>query len=172
MKPEFMAFEDAVLEIRKECRQYAMLYFHFCKALVDEFGLEKAKEIVTKAVFGISVDRTNKLREKAKELGLDFTVDSFNKVTDLPTMAWVKELGRNHCPYAECWVQYYDEYPWFRELAPLYCNVIDTTNIENFTCDLSHKLVKNVLEGADTCDRIYFESEIVKNGGLTYGTKK
>jgi hypothetical protein len=36
---------------------------------------------------------------------------------------------------------------------------------------VSHKLTKNVLEGDDSCDRVYFESENVKNGCYTYDTK-
>ena len=35
-----------VYEIRKAARQFAMLYFHFCKTLYDTFGLERTKELV------------------------------------------------------------------------------------------------------------------------------
>lgn len=168
MEKKQIDYSEAVAEVRSECRQYAMLYFHFCKTLVEALGLEKAKEIITKSVYSLAVDRTNGLRKKAAERGLPLTAESFNAVNDLPVMGWVKELGRDHCPYAACWVQYFDEYPWFRELSVLYCNVIDTTNIENYTRSLSHKLTQNVLQGDETCDRVYFESGQVKSGKFTY----
>ena len=168
---EFIEYGKAVSEVRKECHQFAMLYFHFCKTMVDEFGLEKAGNLIRKAVFGLSIERTERLRCKAKELGLDFTPESFQIVSDIPVIGWVKELGKNHCPYAECWFRYFDQYPWFKALAQLYCNVIDTTNIENFTHTVSHRLTKSVLEGDGTCERVYFESENVKKGNYTYGTK-
>ncbi|HWQ43595.1 MAG TPA: L-2-amino-thiazoline-4-carboxylic acid hydrolase [Desulfosporosinus sp.] len=160
--------DPAVQEVRKASRQFAMLYFNFCKVLEEELGHDKAKELVNKAIFSLSLDRTDQLREKAKEQGLDFTLENFNAVSDLARTGWVKELGRDHCPYGETWVQYYAKYPWFKELAPFYCDIIDTTNIENFTRTLSHKLTKNVLWGDETCEREYFASEDVAKGKFTY----
>lgn len=40
-----------VYEIRKAARQFAMLYFHFCKTLYDTFGLERTKELVRQTIF-------------------------------------------------------------------------------------------------------------------------
>ncbi len=160
--------EEAVLQVRKECRQFAMLYFHFCKTLVEQFGEENAKPLVIRALLSLSRQRVDGIRKKADQLGLAYTPESFNEVNDLPNIGWVKELGREHCPYAVCWRQYFDAYPWFRSFAPLYCNVIDTNNIEYFTGNLSHRLTKNVLTGDDTCERIYFESPAVHDGKYTY----
>jgi hypothetical protein len=137
---------------------------------VEELGEEKATILIQKAVFELSKDRSDQLRTKAEEQGLDYSQESFRKVTDLPLIGWVKALGRNHCPYAETWVKYYNENPWFKKMAPLYCDVIDTTNVENFTRKLSHKITQNVLLGAQSCERIYYPDENVANGGFTYGT--
>ena len=164
-------FQDAVKEVRKACRQFAMLYFHFSKVLVEEFGKDKAKPLIQKAIFELAIDRSEQLREKASKQGLEFTMESFMKVIDLPMIGWVKELGRDHCPYAEVWREYFDEYPWFKEVAPLYCDVIDTTNAENFTRSLSHRITKNVLTGSESCEREYFESEQVIKGVFSYGEK-
>lgn len=164
-------YEKAVKEVRKACRQFAMLYFHFSKVLVEEFGIEKAKQLIQKSIFELAIDRSDKLREKALNEGFDLNMDSFMEVTDLPMMAWVKEFGQNHCPYGETWLEYYDEFPWFKEIAPFYCDVIDTTNAENFTKKLSHKITKNVLNGDTSCEREYFESEKVAKGVFTYGKK-
>lgn len=161
--------DQTVAEVRKACRQFAMLYFHFSKVLVEEFGPDKAKELINKAIFELALDRTDQIRVRAKEQGLEFSPENFKRLSDLPFSGWVIELGRNHCPYAETWTKYYEQYPWFRELAPFYCDVIDTTNIENFTRKLSHKITGNVLNGDATCERIYFPSEDVKGGKFTYG---
>jgi hypothetical protein len=161
-------YSQAVNEVRKASRQFAMLYFNFCKVLVEELGLEQAQKIIHKSIFGLAIDRTNQLRAKVQALGEEPNLENFDKFSDLARIGWVKELGRNHCPYAETWVTYYDKYPWFRQLAPLYCNIIDTTNIDNFTGTLSHKLTQNVLWGDENCEREYFFSEDVKKGNFTY----
>lgn len=158
----------AIEETRKAARHFAMLYFNFCKTLVESLGLEQAKPLIKKAVFSLSLDRTDRLCSVAKQQGLEPTLETFQKITDLPQSAWVPELGHNHCPYAQAWKEYFDDYPWFKEVAPMYCDVIDTTNIENFSKKLSHKITKNVLWGDDTCTRIYFVSEDVEKGKLTY----
>lgn len=165
--------EQMVDEIRKAARQFAMLYFHFCDVLQKTYGLEKTKELVRQTVFELAVDRSDQLREKAHSLGKSTeTREDFMDVIDLPFCGWIPQWGTDHCPYAETWRTYFDEYPWFKELAPYYCDVIDTTTIENFTKHLSHKLTQNVLVEGESCEREYFESEEVKKGNYTYGSKE
>jgi hypothetical protein len=166
-----MAFNEAIKEVRKMCRQFAMLYFHFSKVLVEEMGVEKAKPIIQKAIFSLAIDRSDQLREKAQLQGLPLTMETFAQITDLSMMGWVKELGCNHCPYAETWFKYFDQYPWFKSISTLYCDVIDTTNAENFTQNMSHKITENVLTGGKYCDREYFPSQQVSKGVFSYGEK-
>ncbi|MBO5198496.1 MAG: hypothetical protein J6B85_08270 [Lachnospiraceae bacterium] len=164
--------EQMIEEVRKGCIQFARLYFHFVKVLYDTYGHDRAKELVRQAIFELALDRSDALREKALKAGLKAESRAdFNQVTDLPTCGWVKERGKNHCPYAECWRSYFEEYPWFQEFALYYCDVIDTTNIENFSRCLSHRITQNVLQEGESCERIYFESEEVKAGKFTYGSR-
>ncbi|MCR5273658.1 MAG: L-2-amino-thiazoline-4-carboxylic acid hydrolase [Lachnospiraceae bacterium] len=157
-------------QIRKAARQFAMQYFHFCKTLYDAFGREKAKELVQKTVYELAYDRAHQMRERAKKEGRKTeTVDDFMAVIDLPFDGWIPQWGENHCPYAQVWRTYFDEYPWFREFALFYCDVIDTTTIEAFTHRLSHRLTQNVINSGSCCMREYFESEKVKGGEYTYG---
>lgn len=165
--------EVAVNEVRKAARQFALLYFHFSKVLYERFGLEKAKEIIQQAVFDQAIDRSDQLKEKAAKQGLATdTVENFVKVIDLPFMGWIPEWGEDHCPYGEIWREYIQKYEWFKEIAPFYCDVIDTTTIENFTGHLSHKILQNVILSGDSCKREYFESDKVKEGEFTYGKKE
>ena len=162
---------ENVKEVRKACYQFAMQYFHFCKTLVDALGEEKAFPIVRKAIFELSIDRSNKMRAHAEALGLEPVLANFRQVTDLARSGWDgwdPSLGGVFCPYAEVWLTYFDAHPWFKRFAPLFCDVIDTTNIENFTRTTSHRITKNLLWGDSECKREYFESEQVKQGKFTY----
>ncbi len=172
MNNETILREEAVEEVRKAGRQFAMLYFHYTKTLVDTFGIEKAKMLTQKAIYELAIQRSNALRDKAKEQELPYTIENLMKVTDIPFLGWDKCRGNKHCPYGEQWMTYYKDYPWFTEFALFYCDIIDTTNCENFTRDTSHRITKNVLNGDDTCERVYYPSENVKKGEYTYEVKE
>jgi len=168
--PELIEFKD----LRLACRQFAMLYFHFCQSLFYTLGDDEAFSLVQKTIFNLSVDRTDRARKRAEEQGLETTLENFPKVNDLPRIAWSMwepKMGGVRCPYAEVWLEYYAEHPWFKRYASLYCDVIDTTNIENFTRSVSHRITKNLLWGDSSCEREYFESDTVKKGNFTYGKK-
>ena len=172
VQPDYITKKESIAEVRKACRQYAMLYFHFAKTLYEAFGEEKAMELIQKAVFELAIDRSGQVRSKAAEKGVvDFNLEAWRKNWDLPFSGWVRSYGRNCCPYAEIWVKYYEKYPWFKKLAPFYCDIIDTTLIENFSGTLTHRITKNLLKGDEVCEREYFQSADVKNGKFTYGTK-
>ncbi len=159
-------------QIRKAARHFAMLYFHLSKTLYENFGLEKAKILIQTIVFELGEDRALQMKEKAKALGLtDLTHEDFMKVVDIPFDGWIKEWGENHCPYAEVWRSYISENPWFQELAPFYCDVIDTTTTEVFTGRESQNITQNVITHGTACLRNYFEKEEVKKGEYTYGKR-
>ena len=156
-------------QIRRAARQFAMQYFHFSKTLYESLGRDRAKELVQKTVYELARDRAEKMRRKAQDEGKGTdTVEDFMAVIDLPFDGWIPEWGENHCPYAEVWRSYFDEYPWFREFAPFYCDVIDTTTIETFTHKLSHHITQNVINSGTACLREYYPSEKVEKGEYTY----
>ena len=162
-----------LMDVRLACRQFAKLYFHFCKTLTDTLGEEKALSTVQKTIFELSIDRTGHARERAAALGLETTLENFTTVNDLPSIGWSgwkPEMGGVRCPYAEVWLEYFPENQWFRRFASLYCDVIDTTNTENFTRTTSHRITKNLLWGDPCCDHEYFESDEVKKGKFSYGS--
>jgi hypothetical protein len=161
-------------DVRLACRQFAMLYFRFCKTFVEALGEEAALPLVQKTVFELSLDRTDRTRAKALSLGLTPSLENFPVVNDLPSIAWdawKPEDGGVRCPYAEAWLGYFKDYPWFKRFASLYCDVIDTTNIENFSRTTSHRITGNLLWGDASCEREYFESDTVKKGFFTYGKR-
>lgn len=156
-------------QVRKAARQFAMQYFHFCKTLYERYGHDVAKDIVRQTVYELAVDRSNQIREKSLSQGKKAdSVEDFMSDIDLPFEGWIKEWGENHCPYAEVWRTYIPDYPWFAEFAPYYCDIIDTTTIENYSKCLSHRITGNVILEGTSCEREYFESEDVKKGKYTY----
>ena len=163
-----------VRDLRLACKQFAMLYFHVCKTLTETLGEDQAAALVKEIIFKLSLDRTERARERANSMGLETTLENFPLVNDLPLAGWSDwspEMGGVRCPYAEIWLEYFKENPWFKRFASLYCDVIDTTNIENFTRTTSHKITKNLLWGDSCCEREYFESDTVKEGRYSYGKK-
>lgn len=105
-------------------------------------------------MFELALERSNAMRNKVQELGLNCTVETMNNDTDIPFLGWDETLGKDHCPYAEQWNKYYTDYPCFKEFALLYCDVIDTTNYENFTRTFTQNITKNVLGGDNVCERV------------------
>jgi len=166
---------QAMQEVRKAARHFAMLYFHFCHSIVEAVGSEAALPIVQKAVFKLALERTDLTRAKAQEAGAELNLINFSAFSDLPTVgwsAWDASMGGVRCPYAQQWALYFDAHPWFRQFASLYCDVIDTTTIENFSRTLSHRITKNLVWGDATCEHEYYESDDVKKGKLTYGKRE
>lgn len=146
----------AVAEIRLASVHFADLYFHFCKILVEEFGLDRARELVRRTVADRAVERAGKLRRIALQQNLPLTVDTWQKICDIPRSGWIKALGKDHCPYGQTWLARYELYPWFADFAEMYCNVNDRLVTEVFTGDTTQKITRNVLRGDETCERIFY----------------
>lgn len=163
----------AVDQARRGSYQFAMQYFHFCKVLYENFGRDQAMDLVRQAIYNLAIDRSEQMRQRAQAQGVGMdTVEDYRAVTDLPKCGWVPEWGKDHCPYGALWRTYFDKNPWFREFAPFYCDVIDTTTIENFTRRLSHRITNNVMLGGEKCERIYYECDDTKAGKYTYAKKQ
>ena len=149
--------KDAVTEVRKACDQFSDLYFHVAKTLYLRFGEEETKAILEEAVASRAEERGKKLRETAEKLNLESTIENWYTITDIPFLGWDPSYGRFVCPFSESWVKRFDDYPWFKDIASLYCDVNDTTVHEYYTGHReTQKITKNVLWGDDSCDRVFF----------------
>ena len=99
-------------DLRLACKQFARLYFNLCKTLRDALGEETAFSLTQKTVFNLSLDRTDKAREQAAIRGLETTLENFAAVNDLPAIGWSgwkQEMGGVRCPYAEVWLEYFND---------------------------------------------------------------
>ena len=82
-----------------------MLYFNFVKTLVEKYGVDEAKEITHTVLFGLALERSDEMRNRASELGINCTVEAMNKVTDIAFLGWDESKGKD--PYGEQWNKYY-----------------------------------------------------------------
>lgn len=166
--PEMIEKERAVQEVRLACRQFAELYYFFVQTLRAELGEEEAKRLCTKALYDRAYERGMQMRAEAEARGVRGAPENINSFKDIAYLGWDKSLGRDHCPYGASWIRRIEQEPWFREFAALYCDVNDTTVGEVFLQDHSHKLLKNVVNGDETCQRSYYPDEKVAAGEYTY----
>ncbi|MGI6775435.1 hypothetical protein [Acetomicrobium sp.] len=82
IKEEKVPLKEAAEQVARVCRRLAMLHLAFAKTLVAEFGEEKGKQLVLKAIkqYGISIGE--EVKAKANALGL--SLEPENYIEDLP----------------------------------------------------------------------------------------
>ncbi|MBE5808784.1 MAG: hypothetical protein E7317_10665 [Clostridiales bacterium] len=158
----------AVGEVRMMATQFAELYYQFVRELREALGDEGAMRVAQKALYARASERARAMVTSAASEGLERTPENIPRTSDVPYLGWDASLGRDHCPYGAAWIKRINAEPWFRPYARLYCDVTDTTIAEEFTGRFSHRLIKNVVLGDDTCARTYFEDAAVKAGRRTY----
>ncbi|MDR3121220.1 MAG: L-2-amino-thiazoline-4-carboxylic acid hydrolase [Clostridiales bacterium] len=130
-KTETVSLEDAKEQVRKVCIRLGLLHLAFARTLVDEFGEEKGKELILKAIkdYGTRVAERGKAAVTAA--GGDPAKDPFPG--DLPAYGMtdsaageILEPGENEirrfkgpgCVMSEVWREYGES-----ELGRLYCFV-------------------------------------------------
>ena len=160
---------EAVAQIRSMATQFADLYFCFVQEIRAALGDEDAREMVRRVLFQRARERAAAMVARAQAQGIERTPENMPRVSDIAYMGWAPALGREHCPCGVAWNARIAQYPWFREYARMYCDVMDTTVAEAFTGNCSHKLLKNVVLGDESCERVYYPDEAVKDGHFTYG---
>ena len=166
---EMVSRAEAVSQIRSMAVQFADLYFCFVQEIRAALGDVAAREMVRRVLFQRARERAQAMVERADAQGVARTPENMPQVADIAYMGWVPALGREHCPFGVAWNARIAQHPWFREYARMYCDVMDTTVAEAFTGNCSHKLYKNVVLGDESCERVYYPDEAVKNGRFTYG---
>ncbi len=150
---EKMSKKEALDQIQAALRRAALLYHCFSKTLIDEFGDEKAEDLIRKAI-DVYGDRIGKeARAKAQKKSLPLTPENF--ASDLPDIAWDvetvfvdgEERARvHHCPLAAEWLEWSDP-----RTARLYCYV-DQAKMRAFNPDYEYIHIKNILDGDPYCE--------------------
>jgi nitroreductase len=152
---ETMSKKEANKNVRLALRRGAMIYHHFCQSLVEEFGEEKGKELIRKAVDAYGERIGQEAKNTAREKGMALIPENFE--SDLPDDAWQTEevivngeerVRVHQCPLASEWLEWGDP-----EMARLYCYV-DQAKMKGFNPDYEYIHVKNLLDGDPYCELV------------------
>jgi nitroreductase len=147
--------KEALENVQRALRRGALIYHYFCETLVQEFGQEKGKELIRKAVDAYGERIGQEARIKAQENGLALSPENFE--SDLPDDAWETEtvvvegeerVRVHHCPLAAEWLAWGDP-----EKARLYCYV-DQAKMKGFNPEYEYIHVKNILDGDPYCELV------------------
>ena len=96
--------KDAEEQVRVMARLFGSMFYHFANLLVERFGEVEGRRLVVEAVKRFGLERGERMREKAVEMGLEPALENFDKVNDLPRAGWGGS-GKAYCPFAEVWIE-------------------------------------------------------------------
>jgi predicted ArsR family transcriptional regulator len=136
--------EEAAEQVRRLGYLFGLMFYHFANILVERHGEEEGRRLIREAVRRFGLDRAMRMRERAKALGLEPTLENFRRVSDLPEVGW-GGAGERYCPFAE---------PWFEkgavDLCKLYCEV-DIWKYVGYNPKISVRRTSWILEGDSEC---------------------
>ena len=148
------AEKKEILEnVQRALRRGALIYHYFCEMLIREFGEERGKELIRKAVDAYGERIGWEAKKKALDKGLPLTPENFE--SDLPDLAWKtedvmvdgeKRVRVHRCPLAAEWKAWGDP-----AKARLYC-FVDQAKMEGFNPEYEYIHVKNLLDGDPYCE--------------------
>ena len=84
-RPRVIPLDEAKRQVALVCRRLALLHIAFAEAIVEALGQEEGIRLVARAIkrYGKLIGEAK--RETASRLGLEATMESFEKVSDLPS---------------------------------------------------------------------------------------
>lgn len=168
---EIIDKDYVIEEVCMVCKYFGDLYFYFFKVLFEEFGEDKISEILRKVLFERFEERVIVMRERVYENGDELIVDNIISIIDVLFLGWVFEFEELYCFYGVFWFLRFEENFWFKKFVFFYCDVIDIIVVEVFIGDIFYKIIKNILWGDKSCERIYFYDDKVFEGKYIYGNK-
>lgn len=153
MTEEKISVEEAKKQIILMANRIAMLYHYVGEVLEENFGEEKAGELLKDAVMRYGSEIGEQVREKVQKKGLPLTLENYSKGEDLPDLVWDsttvkegdKELVRvDYCPLASVWLTRGNQ-----KLARFYC-FVDQAKFGSYN-GITCKHLKNMLDGDEMC---------------------
>lgn len=152
-KIETITQKEAIEQVKLALRRTALIYHHFSKTLLEEFGEEKGRKLIRKAIDAYGNHIGGESRMKAEEKGLRLSPENYQD--DLPHSAWKSEtvtiegeerVRVHYCPLAEEWLTWGDS-----ETARLYCYV-DQAKMKAYNPEYEYVHIKNLLDGDPHCE--------------------
>jgi hypothetical protein len=154
---DLIPLEQAKSEVALVCRRLGLLHMAFAQVLVDEFGDERGKQLVLKAIKEYGKKIGEKKREIAIRQGLEPNLENLTKFGDLPRIGMhdhtddVEVEGerryRAHgCVMAKVWREYGKD-----DLGRIYCYV-DPASTMAYTPEFKLVHTKAVPDGDEFCE--------------------
>ena len=153
MAEETISKEQAVRDVLSFVKRAAMLHYSFSKTLIEEFGEEKGKQLIQKAVETYRTLVGEQVKADTLDKGLELRLENYQE--DLPSVGWQAERvlvdgeprGRVHvCPLANVWKDL-----GAPEIGRFYC-FVDQAKYKAYNPDFECVHVKNMLDGDPYCD--------------------
>ena len=119
--------DEARNAVQDMARRVALLHMSFARVLVDEFGDERGKLLVQRAIWRYGATIGERTKASVEEQGLEPTLENMERGSDLSPLGFegsgvvIDGEARSRisfCPMAEVWREYGEE-----ELGAMYCQV-------------------------------------------------
>ena len=155
MEKQTVDREQAFREVLAMIRRTALIHYCYAKTLVEEFGEEKGRELILKAIRSYGEEVGKGVRETARAKGLEPLPENYQE--DLPSLGWEIERvvvdgeprARVHvCHLANVWKEL-----GAPELGRLYC-CVDQAKYEAYNPDLVCVHERNLLDGDPFCELV------------------
>ncbi len=127
MTEETITLEEAAKEVELVSQRLALLHLSYAKMLVSEFGEERGKELILKAIEDYGRNIGEKRREEIEQKGMEPTPENFSKgdAFRIPKFGMHSSLKETEdsmelygCAMGKLWRRYGEE-----DLGKLYCYV-------------------------------------------------
>lgn len=152
---EMVSLSDAKEQVSKVCKRLALLHLSFAKTLVEEYGEEKGKELVLKAIKNYGIRVGEGAKERASNCGLDNSPENFKG--DLPAYGMHDNVQKEKvddeshtkaygCVMGKVWKELGEN-----ELGRLYCYV-DPSKFMAFNPDFKLMHIKAIPDGDEYCE--------------------
>lgn len=152
-----ISIEEAKREVKIATQRIGLLHLSFARTLVDEFGEEKGKQLILKAIKDYGNRIGERKRKALADKGLDPTPENSPKVADLPKFGinegsevieveGEKRIRSYGCAIAKVWEEYGEE-----KLGRFYCYV-DVAKYMAFNPDYKMVHEKALPDGDDCCE--------------------
>ena len=150
-----VSLEDAKDQVRRACERLALLHYSFARALVDELGDEKGKQIAMNAIKLYASLIGEGVRERVRAQGLEEAPDNY--MEDLPAygmndgseVVYVDGEKRTRvtgCVMGKLWCEL-----GARDLGRIYCYV-DPAKYMAYNPDFKQVHEKALPDGDDCCE--------------------
>ena len=136
-------------------RRIGLLHMSYARVLVDELGEEMGVALIKKAIRAYGTRVGERIRERVLALGLEPTVENFDKGSDLSPIGFdhrevvVDGESRSQSPWctiAELWREYDEE-----ELGGLYC-LVDPAKMQAYDPNWTMVHTKRIPAGDECCE--------------------